>query len=484
MDLLLKLCTKSYNAQKWSDESKAAFQSLFGSSGGRYEKRAKKDIQFRTPNFTSSSNVPFSAIIHDSNPSSGGYSGMSFVIFPVEEDEAMIAMVVGTQGLSPDENIIGKPGHSRKMNALTSWINSEYQGNELIAWSKRDAVRTDLSVPENIQSAFPKFRDVFKKYGGVIYGFCIAKPDIADKALKAFLDFHFEERGYLPLTAAQKEAEAIKRKYFTHLMPTVNRESVHDLLIKRKYVILQGPPGTGKTRLANELLNEKYENRGMVIQFHPNITYENFIGGLFPQSTGSDLGLNFQISRGHLLNAVVKALQTEKDVLLVIDEINRADLSKVLGEAIYGLEPYEKRTIQLPYDFGEPIGKELQFPPNLHILGTMNTADRSIAILDVAIRRRFAFLNMWPQSEVVNQFGNKTTKDAYHKLLSIFIEYASEDAFNLMPGHSYFIAQENVDVAKQMKTNLLPLLNEYMIQGYVANFADAIHAYMQEIEQL
>lgn len=149
-----------------------------------------------------------------------------------------------------------------------------------------------------------------------------------------------------------------------------------------------------------------------------------------------------------------------------------------------GLEVHEDQTIQLAYDFGGQIGNELKFPPNLHILGTMNTADRSIAILDVAIRRRFAFLNMWPQAEVVKTQGNEVTQEAYHKLLSIFINFASEEAFDLMPGHSYFIAHEGIDAATQMQTNLIPLLKEYMTQRYVANFADAIHAYIQEVEQL
>ena len=216
----------------------------------------------------------------------------------------------------------------------------------------------------------------------------------------------------------------------------------------------------------------------------PNITYENFIGGLFPISTGSDLGLNFEITKGYLLEAIEKAYSTGDEVLLVIDEINRADLAKVLGEAIYGLEPYEDRKIQLPYDFGGKIGDELIFPSNLHILGTMNTADRSIAILDVAIRRRFAFLNMWPQAKVVDKNGNEMTQGAYYKLLSIFINYASDEAFDLMPGHSYFMEHEGVDPAVQMQTNLIPLLKEYLAQGYVANFADAIHAYIQEVEQL
>lgn len=480
MQKLLELCKKDYDSDTWSYNSEEALESLFGSDGGRYSLRSKDEVQLRTP----SAKVPFAAIIHESNPTSGGYSGMSFVIFPVEDGPAMIAMVLGTQGLSPDENIIGKPGHSRKINAIVGWLNEQYPGNEPIAWAKKDAVRTDINIPQNVINEYPEYKTIFDRYGKEIYGFCIAKDEVVEKALKAFVDFNFEERGYTPLSNAQDEFEKIKRSYFSYLMPTIGQKKISELLEKRKYVVLQGPPGTGKTRLANILLKEDYYGRGMTIQFHPNITYENFIGGLFPQSTGSDLGLNFKITKGHLLDAVELAYSTDKKVLFVIDEINRADLAKVLGEAIYGLEPYEDRTIQLPYDFGAPIGRELTFPPNLHILGTMNTADRSIAILDVAIRRRFAFLNMWPQSEVVKQQGNEMTLDAYQKLLSIFINYASEDSFDLMPGHSYFIAHEGVDAAEQMQTNLIPLLKEYLAQGYVANFADAIHAYIQEIEQL
>jgi len=93
-------------------------------------------------------------------------------------------------------------------------------------------------------------------------------------------------------------------------------------------------------------------------------------------------------------------------------------------------------------------------------------------------------VDMWPHYEIVEKYGNEITKPAFQKLLGIFIEYAPNESFALMPGHSYFIAHEDVDAATQMKTNLIPLLNEYLNQGYVSNFADAIHAYIQEIEQL
>jgi len=484
MNTLIELLNKPYDSTTWSEKSNEAFESLFGSSGGRFEIRAQKEIQFRTPSFKSDKGVPFSAIIHESNPTSGGYGGMSFVIFPIEDGPPMIAMVVGTQGLSPDEHIIGKPGHSRKINAITKWLNAENKGAKQVAWAKREAVRTDISVPDNVQKEYSNYKSIFDRYGDVIYGFCIGEESVLEKALKVFLDFHFDERGYGTLTSFEEESQQIQRQYFKYLMPTVEKEELLELLRARNYVILQGPPGTGKTRLANHLLEHEYNRNGSVIQFHPNTTYENFVGGLFPVTTEQEFGLKFQVKRGHLLNAVETAKNSSEDVLLVIDEINRADLSKVLGEAIYGLEPHEERTIKLPYDFGEPIGTQMSIPQNLHILGTMNTADRSISILDVAIRRRFAFVNMWPHLKVVENHGNEITKNAFQKLLGIFVEYAPDESFSLMPGHSYFIAHEEVDAATQMKTNLIPLLHEYLTQGYVSNFADSIHAYIQEIEQL
>src|SRR5699024_9177413 len=135
-----------------------------------------------------------------------------------------------------------------------------------VAWAKKDAVRTDISVPQNIVNAYPEYRNVFDRYGKEIYGFCIAEEGITEEALKAFLDFNFEERGYTPLSSVKSEFERIKQQYFSYLMPTVDREKVGGLLDQRKYVVLQGPPGTGKTRLANKLLQEKYGDQGMTVQ--------------------------------------------------------------------------------------------------------------------------------------------------------------------------------------------------------------------------
>jgi 5-methylcytosine-specific restriction protein B len=174
-------------------------------------------------------------------------------------------------------------------------------------------------------------------------------------------------------------------------------------------------------------------------------------------------------------------------VLLHIDEINRADLAKVLGEAIYLFEPNAPRKIRLPFDFGEPFRNELSLPPNLHVLGTMNTADRSLAIVDVAVRRRFAFAKLWPQVSVVEQHGGALMLRAFKELIDIFIDHASGDAFNLIPGHSYFIQPDPADdhaARTQLKVTLVPLLEEYLSQGYVVGFSEEIRAYLQWIDSL
>ena len=175
-----------------------------------------------------------------------------------------------------------------------------------------------------------------------------------------------------------------------------------------------------------------------------------------------------------------------KQYLLHIDEINRADLSKVLGESIFLLEPKTdgQRVIGLSYDFGDPFHDTFSLPENLHILGTMNSADRSIAIVDVAIRRRFAFVSLWPQMEVVEKNACKFMQDAFRDLVSVFIEHATDDAFNLVPGHSYFLENDETRAKAGLKVGLAPLLEEYLAQGYIGGFAEPIRSYLQWVQSL
>ena len=473
----------------WAERNRAAFEALFGTPDGRYPKPASKVVTLRAPEMSSDTGVPFAAYIHPSNPTSGSYTGLSFVIFPVPGQPCLIGMVVGTGGLNPDEAVLGRPGHARKLQAICSWLNGEYGGGRFVAWAKQDPTRTDLSVPDSVRQAWPEYKSVFDRYGKEIYALYCPTGDRAgtDAALTASLDLLFEERGYQPITSCKASYESIRAAWFDHLMPSVERSQVADLLATRRYVIVQGPPGTGKTMMATELLREEYGGHGRSIQFHPNTTYENFIGGLAPVTTGSDLGLRFAPSPGFLMVAAAEALSDPKrKYLLHIDEINRADLAKILGEAIFLLEATGKdiRKIDLPQDFGEPFHRTFFLPENLHILGTMNSADRSIAIVDVAVRRRFAFVPLWPRMSVVEQYGCATLQQAFKDLVSIFVEHAAEDAFPLVPGHSYFLEGDETRAKQSLQVNLVPLLEEYLVQGYVGGFAEPIRGYLQRLRSL
>jgi len=485
---LLVEIAHSLKQESWSERNKAAFDSLFGSPGGRYPKQSSKTLTVRAPEMSADSGVPFAAYIHPQNPPSGPYSGLSFVMFPVQDRPCLIGMVVGTQGLAPDEAILGRPGHARKTQAICSWLNQEYGRGSFVAWAKQDPTRTDLSIPENVAKEWPAYKSVFDRYGREMYALYCPTDDRGgtEAGLMAFLDLLFEERGYQPIASCHNSYQSIRANWFNHLMPMIEHSQVADLLATRRYVIIQGPPGTGKTMMATELLRKIYRGRGRTIQFHPNTTYENFIGGLAPTNTVADLGFRFTPVPGFLMEAAIQARKDpSRSYLLHIDEINRADLGKILGEAIFLLEPTDSdRKIELPYDFGEPFRRTLFLPNNLHILGTMNSADRSIAIVDVAVRRRFAFVSLWPRMSVVEQYGCATMQKAFRDLISIFIEHAADDAFPLVPGHSYFLELDEIRAKRSLRVNLVPLLEEYLAQGYIGGFAEPIRGYLQELRSL
>ncbi|MDY6826618.1 MAG: AAA family ATPase [Bacillota bacterium] len=477
----------STDTVNWNERCNEAFAELFGLPNGRYPQASEHTVSLRAPEFKDNKGVTFAALIDKSNPDSGAYGEMSFVIFPHEEKPAIIAMVVGTQGLSPDEEILGRPGHGRRVSAICNWLNKKYSRGRMVAWSKQDPARIDLDMPKSIREQFSYYEQVFKRYGKVIYGMYI--PDDNHKAtidaLKAFLDLLFTERNQYPLTAAVTDAKSIEAEYFKQIFPDCSINEAGSMLDQYRYLVLQGPPGTGKTRMALELFEQKYLGNGQQIQFHPNTTYENFVGGLAPVQTEAEVGLKFAPKAGFLMEAAIVAkAEPNRPYLLVIDEINRADLAKVLGEAIFLLEAQSEqpRQITLPYDFGKPYGNKLSLPNNLHILGTMNSSDRSIAIVDIAVRRRFAFQKMWPQQSVVEKYGCELMQLAFQNLLAIFVEHADDETLALMPGHSYFLEKDSQKALTSLCVNLKPLLEEYLEQGYVTAFADSIQAYLQWLE--
>jgi 5-methylcytosine-specific restriction protein B len=469
----------------WTADNKQAFNALLGD---RYPKAAEKVLKVRAPSMEPP-NVAFAAYIPFNSPDSGGYGGLSFVIFPIANGPCLIGLVVGTQGLAEDAAILGRPGHARKTQAICAWLNQDYGKGKLAAWAKHDPTRIDVPIPKEITKTWPGYENIFERYGHVIYAVYRPNDDskATEAALTAFLDLFFEERGYEPLANYKRSADTVRSAWFQHLLPPLEQERVQDLLRLRRFVVIQGPPGTGKTLLARNVLTQTYAGNGRTIQFHPNTTYETFIGGLAPADTNENLGFRFKPVPGQLMEAAAEAMKNpSRPYLLHIDEINRADLSKILGEAIFLLEPTDfDRQITLPYDFGEPFHRTLHLPKNLHILGTMNSSDRSIALVDVAVRRRFSFLTLMPQFSALQEYGAcSIMQEKFRQLISIFVEHAPEEAFVLMPGHSYFLEKDETQAKEYLRVNLVPLLEEYLSQGYVGGFAEPIRAFIQEIAAL
>ena len=186
------------------------------------------------------------------------------------------------------------------------------------------------------------------------------------------------------------------------LLPIEFLEEIVTLLKEKKQVIFQGPPGTGKTYVARKLAAclARSDERVTLVQFHPSYAYEDFIQGFRPKTTDGQGG--FELRNGPLLQAAERARkESDANHYLVIDEINRGNVAKVFGELYFLLE-YRDSEMNLQYS-DEPFS----LPPNLYIIGTMNTADRSIALVDMALRRRFYFKMFHPDDEPVKSVLRK-----------------------------------------------------------------------------
>ena len=243
-------------------------------------------------------------------------------------------------------------------------------------------------------------------------------------------------------------------------------EDITVLLDDKRQVIFQGPPGTGKTYVAQALahcLAGESEDRVTLVQFHPSYAYEDFVRGFRPTLKGGQAG--FELQDGPLLRAAEKA-RNDKDAkhFLIIDEINRGNLAKVFGELYFLLE-YRDRKIRMQYQ--QDGEDDFSLPPNLYIIGTMNTADRSIALVDLALRRRFYFIEFHPDKDpvksVLGRWLNKKAPDM--KWVAKVVEEANkllEEDKHAAIGPSYFMKDrlDEMIVERIWKHSVLPYIEE------------------------
>lgn len=252
-------------------------------------------------------------------------------------------------------------------------------------------------------------------------------------------------------------------------MDEASYDNIAAALKRKKNIILQGAPGVGKTfaakRLAYAVMGIKDADRVMMVQFHQSYAYEDFIMGFRPTASG------FELRKGVFYNFCKKAeIDSDNDYFFIIDEINRGNLSKIFGE-LFMLIENDKRGIEIQLLYSD---EKFSVPKNVYIIGMMNTADRSLALLDYALRRRFAFAELKPGFETEGFKAYRFSLDnvKFDRLIDcvkcLNKEIADDDSLGegFCIGHSYFcnLVPEKVDskiLSEIVEFELVPLLKEY-----------------------
>ena len=247
------------------------------------------------------------------------------------------------------------------------------------------------------------------------------------------------------------------------LIPMSELSRMERLLEDKRQVIFQGPPGTGKTYLARELAIclAGSIDRVRLVQFHPSYAYEDFVQGFRPKLVNAQPG--FKRRDGPLVKAARAARKAKKQkYFLIIDEINRGNLAKIFGELYFLLE-YRDEEMRLQYS-----NKPFSLPENLYIIGTMNTADRSIALVDLALRRRFHFVEFHPDKPpiqgLLKRWLEGNAKDMAWVAEVVDRANMELDDRHAAIGPSYFMKEQlNEDKVEMIwEHNVLPYIEEHL----------------------
>ena len=246
-------------------------------------------------------------------------------------------------------------------------------------------------------------------------------------------------------------------------------EDIVSLLMDKGQVILYGPPGTGKTYLARKLAAElaPEESCRALVQFHPSTSYEDFFEGYRPAGTGDDGGIRYELTPGPLARMAERASESSEQHVMIIDEINRGNLPRVLGELLFLLE-YRDESVQTLYRPEEPFS----LPDNLWFIGTMNTADRSIALVDAALRRRFHFVPFFPDSgPMAGLLGRWLDRQGEPSWVGRLVDAVNDelkaelDGSHLLLGPSHFMKEYGSSLTTQRER--LRRIWEYNIEPFI-----------------
>lgn len=291
-----------------------------------------------------------------------------------------------------------------------------------------------------------------------------------------------------PVVSVEEVDKYTKEDFLDEVYMTENRYNMLVSVLKnKKNIILQGAPGVGKTfaakRLAYSMMGEKDENRVEFVQFHQNYSYEDFMMGYKPVDDG------FELKYGIFYRFCQKAANhPDKEYFFIIDEINRGNMSKIFGELLMLIErDYRGTKATLAYN-----GLSFTVPKNLYIIGMMNTADRSLAMIDYALRRRFSFFDIEPgfDSEGFMKYQEELNNETFSLLVSKVQELNNEIALDkslgkgFCIGHSYFCGQTECSdewLHSIVDYDVLPMLSEYWFDdtGKQQRWENILHGVFQ-----
>jgi MoxR-like ATPase len=335
-----------------------------------------------------------------------------------------VGRVTGAPSWNPDEH----PWTARRR--TVEWLNADAPAylDELSA-----SLRTSLKVPLSI-SKIAAVDEVAALVG------LAPKPALAD------------------LVLAQVTPDVAGKVHFD--APLL--QEIADLLAEKRQLVFFGPPGTGKTLVA-QVLAEHLTSAGgewQLVQFHPSYAYEDFMEGYRP-TVSDDGAVSYELREGPFRRIVADAIDDPANpYILVVDEINRGNIPKIFGELLFLLE-YRNRPIGLQYS------EELfSLPPNVFVIGTMNTADRSIALVDAALRRRFYFVPFLPSEQPVKDvlrrwLAKQERSDLPARLLDVLNDKIAKDEVSIGP--SYLMTGDGSDssLRRIWRYAIMPLLEEH-----------------------
>ena len=409
-------------------------------------------------------NGAYFGFIHPVEDASGPFHDFSLTIFPNEQNKPwLVCLGIGSSGFKNDYELATYPGLRRLFSKLT-----DERG-----FCKSDFSDIETSLPKSITGILDlqHIKNTIKTYTKVLPTCQIVNDPESEEGkriIAAFIAGYAKLRDW-PTNKDHRKAVSEALEPFLKTEIIDETEEVKNLLNERKYIVLQGPPGTGKTRTAKSVA-EKIGAKTFFTQFHAETSFSDFIFGIRPDTANEEL--RYKENLGSFSEALKYAVDhNDEKVILIIDEINRANLSNVLGPVFYLFE-HKMDVSNVEIEIA-PNFKVKKLPDNFSVIATMNTADRSLAVVDFALRRRFAWYTLKPNAIKSKQFFNED----FSRIHEIFDWYASSTELNLQPGQGYFIADSEDEMKNRIRYEIFPLIKEYLQEGLLRNAKEEFNSY-------